>query len=72
MKFINKINTFKTNLFLFLLKKIMSQNSKPLNIGVSKALRTQNKGIQCVETLDESPARLLQFIPLIQEGVKRL
>jgi len=50
----------------------MSHDSKTLNTGVSKALRSQNKGVQCVETHDSSPVRLSQFIPLVQEGVKRL
>lgn len=40
--------------FLFLLKKTVSQVIKTINTGVSKALRSQNKGVQSVETHDES------------------
>lgn len=50
----------------------MSQNRKTLNTGVSRALRTQNKGIQCVEAHDESPVRLSLFIPLVGENQEML
>lgn len=50
----------------------MSQNRKTPKTGVSRALRIQKKGVQSVEAHDESPARLLIFIPLVWDKQETL